>query len=345
MSGYLIKYGGTVIASTENSLFAPISATIDKQKNTSDAFSFTLPRNHRFIDVPQVKDKIVRVVDDTGTIYAGDVLSIDTDVNGDKTFRCCGALDWLQSAIRWNQAETTTTANAYFAGIVTTYNSLSGTRAIKAGRCAFSASFTPIRYENQYVTTAQLLQDLQNDKGGMVWCDYIGDDIVLNIADYPWNRKSFEVSANDVLTNIAITVDGSSIVTRFVPVGDEGLRISSVNDGKVYVLSDTVNAHGYIVGTETYTEITNATKLKTVAQRKVNRLGNANQSISATVANQYGSNRIRVGDKVKIYGGFRFDVIDTECVGVFIDLVNPSNSTATLGGNIKTLTNIVNSVK
>lgn len=343
MSGYLIKYGGKIIANTENHLYSPVSATIDQQKDTADSFNFTLPRNHEFVNLPNIKDKVVRVIDDTGTIYAGDILSIETNSQGDRTFNCCGVLDWLKDALVYGQSATQTTSNEYFQRIVNNYNAINDVRLLTAGRCAYTTKYTPEEYLGEYKTTAELLQDFQGDKGGTVWVDYSGDTILLNIADYRWNRRTFEVSSNDLLTDFSVTVDGSGVATRVIPVGKDGLRIVSVNDGKAYVLSHTDILYGMIAQKVDFEKTSTAEKLLERGQRKANKLGEASKTIEATVANLYGSDRIRVGDIVKVYGGDILNVTETECVGVTIDLVNPSNSTATLGATQKTLTSIVNS--
>ena len=141
-------------------------------------------------------------------------------------------------------------------------------------------------------------------------------------------------------------ISAENTVTALYPTGQNGITIESVNPtGYVFIRNDALySRYGMIAQNATYDSETPA-ELLADATATLNALAVLNQTIKLTAVDlsmiDSSVDSIEIGDTVHAVSEPHGLDTELECSGKTIDLVNPANSTITLGKTLKSLSKII----
>ncbi len=95
---YKLYYGSNALfdPTTDNVVY---DAKMTAKTNTSDYLDFTVPYGHDLYSSLAVKAETVKLYWDKDCLYVGTIESIETDLEGNLSVICTGALDWLADTV------------------------------------------------------------------------------------------------------------------------------------------------------------------------------------------------------------------------------------------------------
>ena len=344
---YVVYYDNIAIASTEHPKFAMATAVITQAKNSADKFAFTLPATNPERDTPQIRMGIVTVRRDNELIFKGDVISTRLRFDGSREITCQGCLAWLNDVCN-TRITVANTVSASFAARMTRYNSMCATkRQIQAGNCTNKPTATvKIFNPEAYNTIFDYFKLLLESKGGLMLPRYSGDDVFLDYLDTKGKTSSQEIYFGKNLLDLENYISAENTATVLFPTGQGGLVVTSVNPtGQPYIVNNPLYSRYGMIAQAAQYDAETAAELMSEATATLNALAVLNQTITLTAIDlsmlDSTVDSIEIGDNVHAVSAPHGLDTTLECSGKTIDLVNPANSTITLGKTLKSLSKII----
>ena len=344
---FVVYYDGKAISSSENPHFAMSKATLEQAVNSADRFSFTLPANHPYRDLPQPRQGIVRIKNNGQTVFVGDVVEVKTSFDNSRTFECQGCLAWLNDVCNTKTTEQTTVSST-FARRLEIYNSLCDSkRKIVRGNCenrpnAVVRIFTP----DSFITIFEYFSTLISQKGGMMLPRYSGDTVVLDYVETSSRKSNQKIAFGTNLLNLDDFLSAAGTATAIYPTGKDGITIGSVSaDGKDYIVNDALYSRYGMIAKPMQFEAETKAELLSQAKSVANLYAVLNHSLELTAFDlsvaHVDIDSISVGDNVEVISpphGLNTEML---CTSKTTDFVDPAQSKITLGKSAKTMSGIV----
>lgn len=356
-----IENGGksTVISDGKNTSCRISGGQIRRAINAVDSLTFTIyPNNPGYNLIFGLRTKITAVRQKDGkSEFIGRVLTVadSMDEQGHicKSVTCEGRLGWLCDTLQpYGTYTATNGVRMVLLDFLTEHNRNSqADKKIYVGQVTVTDS-NNYQYVKNWETTLQTISDkligkfggeLQlRDQGGKVYLDYLdrigrGTDTVIKLVV---NLKS-----------VTRTVDETSVVTRFYPIGaklsdsEDRVRIGSVNGGVDYLDDDEMIAkYGIIVGCETWDDVTVPANLlaKGRAYFKQMNKAKAQYSVTALDLSTIGMDfeEFELGNTYRIVNPLMGIDEDLRIIGMTLNLDSPQLSELTFGDKMETMTGL-----
>ncbi|MGL4761127.1 MAG: phage tail protein [Sarcina sp.] len=180
---------------------------------------------------------------------------------------------------------------------------------------------------------------IRNEKNKL-YLDFLKESPVQNSVDIELGKNLNDFSLDD--SNI-------NIFTRIIPLGKDGLNITTVNDGLDYIDNkDLISKYGVIETVMQWNEITIAQNLKDKAMSEFNKMNFSLKSNLQALDLSYINSSIedlRLYRSVNIINKYLKYTDTTEIIGITLDLINTWKSTFSLNEGEKSILNIVNEVE
>ena len=347
------------------------------KSNNPDYLDFTISYTHTLYDTIAEKSGFVYLYWDKELLFLGEIESIETELEGDKSVSCNGALTWLSDTVvrRYSTiaGEEDLTApsspEGLFQWYITQHN-----EHVKDSHKQFQVGVNQgaALDTNDYIyrsstsipeTWSEITNKLIDSLGGYVFVDY--DPLTINwYADvHDKNAQIIDFGVN--ITDFSKTVDTSSQYTAVRPQGatpekEEGatedpepITIESLPDGGttdpgIYKSGDVVysvngvSRYGYREYAYSNTDCETQDGLLTAAIKALNNLLSPTLSVTVKAVDlalyMDGYSHLKVGQAVRVRSAFHN--IDEYLMvnSITLDMQDPSNTEYELGADYDSLT-------
>lgn len=326
-----------------------ISGTLTDEINAVSALEFTLPPSNDMAGQIIPHASIIRLESDGAEIFRGAANSVSKNFRGDTVVSCDGMIALMADVIKEPFTASSYEIEGYVAAIVKNYNDgVTADRAIKVGQIAgFEGQTFSVSHSTECKNIFELLKELRSEKGGYIWASYIGGDARINYTSTIGRKNNQQIAFGSNLVNIEDQLEVGTLVTRVWPLGNEGLTISSVNDGKAYLQNADVELRYGRVDKTIQVDSDDPSVVKSYGQAYLTRYAAMNNTITLTAIDLHNLDKtissFEVGDAVRVLSPPHG--IDAEMIvnSVSTDLVQLSNSRITLGAKKGSITSIISS--
>lgn len=324
-----------------------ISGTLTDEINSVSALEFTLPPSNDVAGQITPHASIIRLESDGAEIFRGTANSVSKNFRGDTVVSCDGMIALMADIIRAPDAVSGINTKYYVNSLITSYNSgVTDNRRISAGIIDEFGTFTA-DHSQECKSVFELLKEVRSDKGGYIWASYIGGDVRINYTSTIGRRNNQQIAFGSNLVNIEDQLEVGTLVTRVWPLGNEGLTISSVNNGNAYLQNEAVELRYGRVDKTIQVDSDDPAVVKSYGQAYLTRYAAMNNTITLTAIDLHHLDKtissFEVGDAVRVLSPPHG--IDAEMIvnSVSTDLVQLSNSRITLGAKKGSITSIISS--
>lgn len=326
-----------------------VSGTLTDEINSVSALEFTLPPSNDMAGQITPHASIIRLESDGEEIFRGAASSVSKNFRGDTVVSCDGMIALMVDVIKEPFTASSYGIEGYVAAIVKNYNDgVTADRTIKVGQVAgFEGQTFSVSHSTECKNIFELLKELRSEKGGYIWASYIGGDVYINYTSTIGRRNSQQIAFGSNLVNIEDQLEIGTLVTRVWPLGNEGLTIASVNDGKAYLQNTDVELRYGRVDKTIQVDSDDPSVVKSYGQAYLTRYAAMSNTIALTAIDLHNLDKtissFEVGDAVRVLSPPHG--IDAEMVvnSVSTDLVKLSNSRITLGAKKGSITSVISS--
>ena len=261
-----------------------LSPSLSLELNKTGTFTFTMYPDHPGYGVISKLKSIITVEKDGAVLFRGRPLSSKEGFYKQQDYTCEGELAFLLDS-RVRPFEMAGGVTELFTYLINQHNEqVDETKRFQVGTVTVTDPNDYINRSNvTYETTWDILNTrLLNTLGGYLWVRHEADGVYLDyLADFPYTSGQRIVFGENLL-DYAQTRSGDEIITALLPLGakltdsegkttEERLTIASVNDGKDYVYDqEAVDQYGWILGTQTWDDVTLPGNLKQKALDALN---------------------------------------------------------------------------
>lgn len=332
-----------------------INPVVNLEINKAGTFSFTMPKNHPYIDRIGNRKSMIEVYRDEEKepLFEGICTCISNDFYGQRTIECEGSLsffnDTIQRPAHWNGKTVRGLLEAYIAR----HNSNSfpehqfevGTVTVKDSNDYITC------YTNYETTMTALKEDLVDDLGGFFRIRHENGKRYIDYLENSPNTNSQVIKIGENLLDLNTTLDSREIVTSVIPLGakleqssieglDSRLTIATVNNGTDYLINEsTIDTFGIVERVVIWDDVTDAAILKRKGQKYLSDTQFEDLVINAKVVDLHldeeSVESLKLFDNIravsKVHGLDRFFMLTK----MKIHLNNPENDEITLGTNRK----------
>lgn len=332
--------------------------SINLETNKSGSFSFSVYPDHFYYDSFIRLKTIITVLKSNKIIFKGRILNDSSDYWNNKTITCEGAMGFFQDSII-RPFEFVGTPEEFVNKLVDEHNSqVDEFKKFKVGIVSVDdPEATIVRNNVDYATTFESLEKHLINDGGYLYITHDETETpLLNYVTTLSKVSSQRVEFGSNLKNYTKTVKAEEIATAIIPLGANGLSIAHVNNGVDYVYSpEGVAEYGWIFKVVTWSNLTNALKLRDAAEKMLADMSKQNVTIELTAIDLHLLDKsiesFNVGDYIRVISKpHNFDET-LLCNKQTIDLLKPENDTLTLGYTYSSFTektsknaNVVNSI-
>ena len=344
---FVVYYDGKAISSSENPHFAMSKATLEQAVNSADRFSFTLPANHPYRDLPEPRQGIVRIKNNGQTVFVGDVVEVKTSFDNSRTFECQGCLAWLNDVCNTKTDTPTTVADSFKRRMKIYNDNCAASRKMIAGRCTNKPTQTArVFVTDEFITIFEYFSQLIAKKGGILMPRYEGGNIFLDYLDSTSRVSDQQIIFGSNLLNLDDFISMESTATVIYPTGNNGLTVESVNPtGKSYIINNAMYNRYGMIATAAKFDTDDAAELYSQAKLTLSSLAVLNRSIKLSAFDLSLANStvdgIEVGDSVQVISAPHELDTSMVCTAKTTDLINPANCAITLGKSFASISGIV----
>ena len=261
-----------------------VSPSLSLELNKTGTFTFTMYPDHPGYGVISKLKSIIEVKKDGAVLFRGRPLSSKEGFYKQLDYTCEGELAFLLDS-RVRPFEMAGGVTELFSYLIQQHNEqVEEAKQFKVGNVTVT---DPNDYINRSNVTYETTWDILNTRlldtlGGYLWVRHEADGVYLDyLADFPY-MSTQRITFGENLLDYAQTRSGDEIITALLPLGakltdsegkatEERLTIASVNDGKDYVYDqEAVDQYGWILGTQTWDDVTQAGNLKQKALDALN---------------------------------------------------------------------------
>lgn len=295
---YQVFCDGEIIHDPRLEEYQLVSPSLSLELNKTGTFTFTVYPNHPAYGSIQKLKSIIEVKKDGAVLFRGRPLSSAEKFYRQLEYTCEGELAFLLDS-RVRPFEMAGGISELFSYLIQQHNGQVGAeKQFKVGTVTVTDPNDYINRSNvTYETTFDIIQTrLLDTLGGYLWVRHEADGNYLDyLADFPYTSDQ-RITFGENLLDYAKTLDGDGIITALIPLGarletedgnqtEERLTIEEVNDGVDYVYDqEAVNKYGWIFGTQTWDDVTEAGNLKQKALDYLNEKVKTAASIDMSAA-------------------------------------------------------------
>lgn len=333
------------------------------------SLSFTIDHDHPFVgQLTRLKGRLELLADDL-PIFRGRILSDVQNFDLSRTVEAEGQLACLNDSIvppfdfpadyEGNpEYEGADNVVAFWLGkLLEAHNAqVTDEQQIKLGQVTVNDPNNYITRSNtDYATTWATITDKLSGSalGGHLLVRYEEDGTYLDyLADYPLsNVQDIEFASN--LLELTDEIDATEVYTAILPIGAEGLTIAKLPDGEltedlvkagnVIYSKAGVDKYGRIISVQTWSDITEATNLRTKAMALLAQSGVLPlRTISVTAVDLHCTDSaiaaLRVGRYTQVTSAPHGLDVRYVLTTLEPDILDPGNTQITLGASVQTMT-------
>lgn len=326
-----------------------ISGALTEEVNAVSLLEFTLPPSNDMASSVKPHTSVIKLESDGREIFRGTASSVSKNFRGDTIVSCDGMIALMADVIKEPFTVTSRGIESYVTAIVKNYNDgVTADKEIKVGAVVgFENQTFSVSHSQECKNIFDLLKELRSEKGGYIWASYIGGDVYINYTRTIGKANNQQIAFGSNLVNIEGQLEVGTLVTRVWPLGNEGLTISSVNDGKAYLQNEAVELRYGRVDKTIQVDSNDPSVVKSYGQAYLTRYAAMNNTITLTAIDLHNLDKtissFEVGDSVRVLSPPHG--IDAEMIvnSVSTDLVKLSNSRITLGAKKGSITSIISS--
>ena len=343
---YKIKYNDAVICTPQFKEFTAIAGKLQEGLNAVSVFSFTLPPKHLYFDSIEGRNGLVKLYDDDNVLFIGDIVNRKENFDCTTEIECQDALGWLNDVVFVKPTFSGAIEN-YWAYLLGRYNQeASEWRKINIGTVTVQGNIS-ISHETEFLTIFDLVSELTKLSGGYVSVRYEGEKIFLDYLAQSNTESDQSILFGTNLINLEDFVSEEQIFSRIYPRGKDGLDISSVNDGLTYLANGITESMFGIVAVTVDFNTESATELKALGQAYLEANGLASRTLTLTAFDlsliDKNYTEIKVGNIIPVISPLHGINTKMQVNAKTTDIVNPENSTFTLGLMLNTISGIMSS--
>lgn len=258
---YRVILDGNDILNFQDKRYLLLNPALEMEVNTAGSFSFSMHPSHMFYQDLSLLIPTIEVYEDEELIWSGRPVEIKTDFFKNKEVYCEGALAYFNDTIQRPREFNSIRVHEFFRYIVDAHNAqVAPSRQFTVGELTVSNDkvYRNLRYESTFdVIKRQCL----NSEGGYLFIRREdGVNYIDWLAEMPDStNQPVEFGLN--LLDISSSMDGSSIVTCVVPLGEvdqetgKYLTVESVNEGSDTIESEAVATFGRITKSVEFTGV------------------------------------------------------------------------------------------
>lgn len=356
--------------------YALPDVSLDGECGKAGTLEFAIPYGHPYYSrLTKLTTEIV-FTQDNEELFRGRVYEIRTDIETERTVTCEGNLSYLVDSLQPpdrikgkdthtveydsddgetsyskeysidKEEGTKETLEAHFRRLVNKHNSqVEAWKQFAVGEITIDEKATEITFDDSsYRTTLDALEsDLINLYGGWLRTRRVGNTTYLDwLKDYgTTSTQTFNFGQN--IVEFDYTSNAEDLFTILVPVGDDGLTIESVNNGKIGIENASgIATFGKIYKTESFSGVTDAAKLKSLGEKYMQRnYKDPKRSISVTAVDMHlidpSVRAFHLGDKIRLIAPVQGIDETIECLSYTITPNDPENNTYELGDRDETM--------
>lgn len=326
-----------------------ISGALTEEVNAVSSLEFTLPPSNDMASSVKPHTSVIKLESDGIEIFRGTANSVSKNFRGDTVVSCDGMIALMADVIKEPFTVTSRGIESYVTAIVKNYNDgVTADKEIKVGAVVgFENQTFSVSHSQECKNIFDLLKELRSEKGGYIWASYIGGDVYINYTRTIGKANNQQIAFGSNLVNIEGQLEVGTLVTRVWPLGNEGLTIASVNDGKAYLQNEAVELRYGRVDKTIQVDSNDPSVVKSYGQAYLTRYAAMNNTITLTAIDLHNLDKtissFEVGDSVRVLSPPHG--IDAEMIinSVSTDLVKLSNSRITLGAKKGSITSIISS--
>jgi hypothetical protein len=296
---------------------------------------------------------IVEIYRDGALIFRGRALYPTDDYLNQRTVLCEGELCFFQDAVIRPYLYQDTPRNV-FNDIIATYNEqVDEFKRFILGNVSVKDENDYIRLESQGAESVldTLNKLLERCGGYFVFYTHAGTGgRVVNWYAAPGTRSSQVIEFGENLLDFSRSGANTALATAVLPYGAQDaetgqrLTIESVNDGKDYIVdTEAAKIRGFIIKPVNWDDVTEPANLLRKAQEWLNENRYIITSLQLTALDlsylDKDIDTFQVGDTIRVLSKPHAVDEDFLLTDYTMDLLNPANSTITLGKDVSTLTN------
>ena len=326
-----------------------ISGSLNEEINAVSSLEFTLPPSNDMASRVYPHTSVIKLESDGVEIFRGTASSVSKNFRGDTVVSCDGMIALMADVIKEPFTVSSREIESYITAIVQNYNDgVAANKAIKVGQVAgFENQTFSISHSNECKNIFELLKELRSEKGGYIWTSYIGGDVRINYTKTIGKENRQQITFGSNLVNIEGQLEVGTLATRVWPIGNDGLTIESVNDGKAYLQNEEVELRYGRVDKTIQVDSDDPSVVKSYGQAYLTRYAAMNNTITLTAIDLHNLDKtissFEVGDSVHVISPPHG--IDAEMIvnSISTDLVQLSNSRITLGAKKGSITSVISS--
>lgn len=326
-----------------------ISGSLNEEINSVSSLEFTLPPSNDMASLVYPHTSVIKLESDGVEIFRGTASSVSKNFRGDTVVSCDGMIALMADIIKEPFTVSSREIESYVTAIVKNYNDgVSADKQIKVGHVVgFESQTFSVSHSTECKNIFELLKELRSEKGGYIWASYIGGDVYVNYTKTIGKENRQQIAFGSNLVNIEGQLEVGTLVTRVWPLGNDGLTIESVNDGKAYLQNEEVELRYGRVDKTIQVDSDDPSVVKSYGQAYLTRYAAMNNTITLTAIDLHNLDKtissFEVGDSVRVISPPHG--IDAEMIvnSISTDLVQLSNSRITLGAKKGSITSVISS--
>lgn len=249
---YRVILDGNDILNFQDKRYVLLKPSLEMEINTAGSFTFSMHPSHSFYDDLGLIVPTIEVYEDEELIWFGRPMEIKTDFFKNKEVYCEGALAFFNDSVQRPHEFNSVSVHEFFRYVIDAHNAqVAESRQFTVGEITVGDKkvYRNLRYEN---TFAVLKRQCLNAEGGYFFVRRVdGVNYIDWLSEMPdTTNQPVEFGLN--LLDITSNMDGSSIVTCVLPLGEkdeetgEVLTVESVNGGSDVIESEAVATFGRI---------------------------------------------------------------------------------------------------
>lgn len=314
--------------------------TLDVEMGKSGSVSFTVPPSHPLYSSLKNQLTVLKIEEDGEIIFRGRLFDSTSDFFNQKQWQGEGDLNFLSDSCI-SKVEVKESIKKLFTRYINEHNSrVEDYKKFTIGDITIDNADTEIvdvKYTTYQGTLDAIKNDLLDSYGGYLRTRTVnGVTYIDYLKDYNSTAKqTIEFGVN--LIDLSDNVSPEDIFTILIPVGDDDLTISSVNNGKDYLEVDGgISKWGKIYKIQSFSGISDANTLLKEAKLFIkNHYDGSPQSITLTAVDMkhlgVDLKSIHVGDKVRIISAPHGIDKDYTCVSISYNISVPGKTQYTFG--------------
>ena len=345
---YLTKIDNVLVHGKGNRIV--IDPVLTLSDNSAGNLTFKINTDQKSYDLVKNLKPVVSVESDEKVLWKGRIVDGSDDWYNMRTVNADGILTYLNdSVLRPFDVDDPLPFPAWFSRIIEEHNQqVDDYKKFKVGKVTIETKETEDDWDREitdYQTTMSVLDGFLNKYGGHIVVRYEADG---NYIDYlnEYSGSEFEnsqpISFGKNLINIDKTYKAGGVVTRLIPLGENGLTIEDVNSGKDFI--DDIEAqgkYGIITQTHNFEGIDEDDALLTEARSYLEKVNKPLVTIEAKAIDlsivDKDLETFKIGDQVKVISIPHSIDGYLQLNSIRLDMTNPDKSEFVFGNPIESL--------